>query len=140
MAIKDSIFIKTTSRLKDITFEEKSNSWYLKFDNDISFSLNTIWRLFKNDTVTLISNDHGQQFGLPKPIDLIEDLKSILDNKTLIEIQIEKNTGDLILNFQEKVKLVAYISSIGYESYEVFADGKRFVAQGGGDIAIFEIK
>lgn len=140
MAIKDSIFIKTTSRLKDITFEKKSNSWYLKFDNDISFSLYTIWRLFKNDTVTLISNDHGQQFGLPKTVDLIAGLKSYLDNKILKEIQVEKNTGDLILNFDEKVKLVAYISSMGYESYEIFIDGKQFIAQGGGEIAIFQIK
>lgn len=137
MTIKDSIFIKTSSRLKGITFEENGSSWYLYFDNNVSFSLYTIWRLFNNDIVTLISKDHGQQFGLPKPVDLITDLKSHLENKALKEIQIEKNTGDLILNFEENVKLVAYISSMGYESYEVNTDGKRFIAQGGGSIAIF---
>jgi hypothetical protein len=137
MAIKDSIYIKTNSRLKDIVYEKDGDSWYLTFDNDISFSFYTIWRLFKNDIVTLISNDHGHQFGLPKPVDLILDLKSSLDNKTLKEICVEKNSGDLYLNFDEDVKLIAYVSSMGYESFQFSANGKQFIGQGGGDITTF---
>lgn len=140
LAIKDNIFIGTDSHLKDIGFDEKGNSWYLNFDKDISISLYTVWRLFNNDIIALISNDHQQQFGLLNPVDLIADLKRNLDNKTLKEIRIEKNTGDLILNFEGNVKLIAYISSMGYESYEVFADGKQIVGKGGGDIAIFHLK
>lgn len=133
------MYIKTASRLKDVTFDENGNSWYLHFDNDVSFSFYTFWRIFNNSAVALISNDHKHPFGLPKAIDLIPELKNNLDNKTLKEIQIEKNTGDLILSFEENVKLIAYISSMGYESYEVFANGKQFVAQGGGDITIFQL-
>lgn len=138
MAIKDSIFIKTNSQLKEIKFfEENGNFWFLQFDNNISFSLYSIWRLFINETVSLISNDHKHKFGLPNPVDLVADLNDNLKNKILIEIQIEKNTGDLILIFSENTKLIAYTSSMGYESYEVFVGGKQFVAQGGGDITTF---
>ena len=133
----NKILIKTNSLLNEITFEEGSNSWYLTFDNNVSFSFETFWRLFNNDIPILISNDHRQQFGLPKPVDLIAEFKSQLDKKTLKEILIEKNTGDLSLTFDENIKLVAYIASMGYESYSVFADGKQYIGGGGGEITIF---
>ena len=70
------------------------------FKNDISLFASTLWRLLKDDQIVKVSADHGQQFGLPKPVDASNELSKMLTGQTLINIQVKKNTADIILKLR----------------------------------------
>ena len=44
-----------------------------------------------------ISSDKGHQFGLSKPVDLVDELTIELKDKSLIEIKVMNDTADLLL-------------------------------------------
>lgn len=107
------------------------------FKNNVSFSASTLWRLLKDDRIVLVSADHGEQFGLPKLVDAVNEFTQLLTGQTLTKIQIKKNTADLILTMTNGFEIEIFISSGGYESYNLHADNKQYIGMGMGDIAIF---
>lgn len=75
---------------------------------------------------------------MPKPFDLVEEVKKELESKRLTKIEVIKDTCDLILTFTHEVKLEIYIASTGYETYDFSVNGKRYIGLGAGDIAIMD--
>lgn len=94
------------------------------------------WRLLTNGEISFVSMDHGHQFGLPHPVDMTEELIKRLKGKRLTRILVAKDTRDLRLSFTENIEMEIFISSTGYETYQLSIDGKRYIGLGGGDIAI----
>ena len=81
------------------------------------------WRLVKDRKERISSFDHGQKYGLPSPLDAVSELQMELQGKTVTEAQLDKETGDLLLQFTENVKLNIFAFS-GYEVWEIhFPDG-----------------
>jgi hypothetical protein len=81
------------------------------------------WRLIIDGKAGLSSFDHLQQYGLPAPIDAIKQLQLELENKTVIEVRLEKETGDLLFQFTGNTKLQIF-NFTGYETWDVsFPDG-----------------
>jgi hypothetical protein len=93
----------------------------------ISFSNGTklraeYWRLL-NRSPRLSSFDHGQQYGLPAPIDAIAELQKALVNSTVVEAILDAESADLILAFDNHRKL-QILTVTGYEIWEIhFPDG-----------------
>ena len=119
-----------------VTFDKEADSWRFYFADKVYVSVYGFWRLLTNDKITWVSFDNEQQFGLPKPIDLINELKQVLTGKRLTKIEVLNNTFDLTLTLTEGLKIDIYITSSGYESYDFSIDNKRYIGLGSGDIAI----
>ena len=81
------------------------------------------WRVIKNGKAGLSSFDHNQQYGLPAPIDAIKQLQEQLQDKTVRDARLDGETGDLLFQFTDNVKLQV-LNFTGYEVWEIsFQDG-----------------
>ena len=94
------------------------------------------WRLIKDGRIVVTSDDHGQQFGLPQPVDAAEELSSIV-GRTVDEAAISSTTGDLTIIFSGRAQLQLLQMSSGYESWRLFARDSQTICCGGGKIAYF---
>ena len=129
----------TTNSLFDkVTFDKEADCWLFSFADKIYASSSGFWRLLEMNKIIFVSLDNEQQFGLPKPIDLAEELNKILIGKRLKKIDVIKDTFDLSLTFTEELRLEIYIASSGYETYDFSINDKRYIGLGSGDIAIID--
>lgn len=82
------------------------------------------WRLIKMEReVRLSSFDHQQRYGLAAPIDAINKLQEELQNKVVTGARMRDETGDLLFEFADHLKLEVF-SFTGYEDWEIhFPDG-----------------
>jgi uncharacterized protein YuzE len=136
----NELTFKTNSIFKNVSYDLNADSWYLAFEDKISFFVTKFWRLLRNKEIKLVSLDNGQQFGLPKLADLIVLLTEELNEKVLLEIKVKRDTGDLVLTLSDNIQIEIFISSTGYESYNFSIDNKSYYGLGSGDIAIFDYK
>jgi hypothetical protein len=131
------IIISTDSLFGSISYDDGTDSWTFKFTSSISLFASTLWRLLKDEKIILVSTDNGHQFGLPKPVDTVNEMANFLKGQKLSKIKIKQNTADLILTLTNGFEIEVFISSGGYESYDLYADNKRYIGMGMGDVAIF---
>ena len=81
-------------------------SWHLIFDGgSVSLNLECPWRLLVNGAIAYGAEDHGQKFGLPAPVDGVEETGRILANSPVTEIKVTTGSGDLGLTFENGAKL-----------------------------------
>lgn len=94
----------------------------LTFTNSTTLQAN-YWRVTKDGRELISSFDHRQKYGLPAPIDAIAELQKELQDKAVTEARIDRETGDLLFQFTENVKLQIFAFS-GYEVWQIhFPDG-----------------
>ena len=84
--------------------------------------------------VALTSRDHGQQFGLPAPIDAYTAVASLLQGRRVIGVRLAESSADLALEFEGGQRLEILTDSSGYEPWNLHV---HLVALGGGDVANF---
>jgi hypothetical protein len=81
------------------------------------------WRFIQDGLAQLSSFDHQQKYGLPTPIDAKIRIVTLLDGKLCREVIFDRETGDLILVFDENTKLQV-LNFTGYEIWTIrFPDG-----------------
>lgn len=107
--------------------------WTFRFTNDVILKSETLWRLYQGNKILLISEDNGQQFGLPEPINLSANLNNIISGKNISRIRIE-DSGDMKLFFDDEITIEFLITSTGYENYELQINDKRYIASGSNNI------
>jgi hypothetical protein len=129
--ISDSLFEK-------VTFDKDGENWIFSFAENVYASSSGFWRLLENNKILFVSLDNDQQFGLPKPIDLVEELNKILSGQRLKKIDVAKDKYDLTLTLTHDLTIEIYISSSGYETYDFSIDGESYIGLGSGDIAIID--
>lgn len=94
---------------------EAGKAVYLTFSSGIKiYTLH--WRV--PGAVGVSSFDHGQQYGLPAPINAIDNLSKLILGKKAIEPKIIFESGDLEIIFENNIKLQIFNFS-GYEVWEV---------------------
>jgi hypothetical protein len=123
-----------------VLFDKDGGNWIFYFTEGVYASSSGFWRLLQKHKISFVSLDNNQQFGLPKPIDLVEELNKILSEQRLKKIEVIKDTYDLTLTLTNDLTIEIYISSSGYETYDFSIDGKRYIGLGSGDIAIMDDK
>jgi hypothetical protein len=81
------------------------------------------WRLVTKGKPLLSSFDHQQKYGLPSPIDAIDELKREIHDQALSSIRFDEETGDLEFEFVNQSKFQAF-NFTGYEVWEIsYPDG-----------------
>ena len=66
---ESKVAFQTNSLFRSVEFD--GFNWQFHFDDGINVSVSGFWRLLKDGEINLVSLDHGHQFGLPKPGDLV---------------------------------------------------------------------
>jgi hypothetical protein len=124
-------FDKSLLGLKNETVRVAASNYYADSDKasvQLLFDSGTrlradYWRVTKDGSARISSFDHEQKYGLPAPIDAVAELKSHLEDKTVIDVRLDKETGDLFFRFSDGINFQVF-SFTSYEAWEIqFPDG-----------------
>ena len=114
--------------------EKVDYSWFFRFGESLSIVTESPWRLITPERFVVAAEDHGQQFGLPKPVDAAECVTARLGTLVVRSFRIDEPTGDLFLYFEEKLYLQLLQLSAGYESWRASTGLGEVICTGGGEI------
>ena len=117
-------------------WEHYPQNFTFDFDGGL-LAVDCLWRIVGESRVALTSSDHGQQFGLPSPINACVEAERLLRDHRVTAVNIRAATADLILVFESGYQLEIVADSSGYEPWNFTAPGIHLVAVGGGGIADF---
>lgn len=134
----DDLIFRPNSSFKSIEYDAETDSWGFHFSNEISFYPSEFWRVTEKHFTIMVSFDHGHKFGHPKPLNLVESLSELIVNKILLEIKVDKYSGDLTLRFTDDIEIQIYPTSSGYETYEFTILKEKYIALGSGKLGIVE--
>ena len=76
-----------------------------------------VWRLVTQDGVARTSQDDGQQFGLPRPVDAEREANAEMAGRPVTDVTVTPFSGDLVLLMGDR-RLEFLVTSSGYESWE----------------------
>ena len=102
--------------------EKLSFSWIFHFGNAVHLSVEGPWRIVSASRILLTSEDDGQQFGLPQPIDAIVNIRQILENHRVTAVDVDLPSSDLRLQFDNDTVLQILNSSSGFECWVLDRD------------------
>lgn len=114
----------------------RGHEWVFTFDPNASLVVSCLWHLIEDDRVRLTSEDDGQQFGLPEPIDANQELNRCICRARVEAVSLRENTLDLELRFSTGHLLQVIPDSSGYESWIAQGNDARYIAVGGGELVI----
>ena len=120
-----------------LSAEKQDSTWFFEFGTDVSLATESPWRLIEHGRIAVTSEDHGQQFGLPAPVDAAQELLSRVGGRTVEAASVNSESGDLMLQFPGPTCLQLLQLSAGYESWRLSTDGTESICMGGGNIAHF---
>lgn len=123
------------NRVKDIG--KKDYTWFFVFDGG-SITTESTWRLVTAEGIKASSEDHGHKFGLPAPLDAIDETKKTVSQQTIKQYNLNARTGDLSLHFNGDCELHFLNLSSGYESWHIVHGTQEIICMGGGKLHKFE--
>ena len=93
------------------------------------------WRIVRDGRLALAHSDHGQQFGLPAPVDAVRQAMALLAGRPIRGGRIDMALGDVVLEFEGGVRLDVFNDSSGYEGWNMSGpNGTSLVAASGGEV------
>lgn len=136
--MKKEILISDKHNVISVIHSQDCGTWYFYFEEELSVQFECFWRLFSQKGIIWTSKDHLQTYGRESSIILEREIMELLKQSTLINIERNLLSGDLILNFDNDLFLEAYIDSIGYESWEINWRGRTCIGIGQEDVERFK--
>lgn len=117
------------------------NSWHLSFgDRKACLRLDCPWRVLVDNAIRFADEDHGQQFGLPAPVDGEQRTCTLLQASPVIAATLRIGPGDIAIDFENGSHLEVFTNSAGYESWAFRDDnGFELIAMGGGKLGVWEM-
>jgi hypothetical protein len=116
----------------------REHDWVIVFDKDASLVVACLWRLVESGRIRFTSEDDGQQFGLPAPVDATAEVSRRLSGAAVEAVELRTGLLDLELRFSTGHSLQIILTSSGYEAWTACSGNRQFIAVGGGDLAVFE--
>jgi len=121
--------------ITDVTFD---GAWTFCFVDKGYINVECPWRILSEGRTTLSSDDHGQQYGLPAPIDAAAEATKLLSAVKIDAAQLRVGTSDILIDFSGNLRLEIIPISSGYEGWQMKNPfGTQFFAQGGGQVCIW---
>jgi hypothetical protein len=110
-------------------------SWSFRFAGGAEIRADCAWRLVIAGHIALTSEDHGQQYGLPSPVNAEAQCRSMIVRLKIQRAEVREDTRDIVIVFESGERLEILPISSGYESWQMTApDGTQTIAQGGGNL------
>ncbi|MBX7106348.1 MAG: hypothetical protein K1X57_19880 [Gemmataceae bacterium] len=119
------------------SFARRDYDWVVAFDNDAILVIACLWRLVEAGRIRFTSEDEGQQFGLPAPVDAAAEVNGRLAGAAVEAVVLRQGLLDLELRFSTGHLLQIIPDSSGYEAWNVCSGNSQFIAVGGGELAVF---
>jgi hypothetical protein len=123
------------------SLRNREGQWFIEFDGPASIALAVPWRIVAEGSIALGSEDDGQMFGLPEPLDGENEARRLLDGKRIVRVLVDRQTADLTLTFDPDTRLDVINNSSGYEGWEadcqVDSQSMKFIALGGGSVEVY---
>lgn len=109
--------------------------WSFAFSNGVVLGVDGVWRILGPSGLLFTSQDHGESFGLPAPIDARAAAVAKLGG-AVVAVNLEAGTADVRIRFHGDVALEVLTLSSGYEAWHLTAPatgaaGFEIVANGG---------
>jgi Immunity protein 35 len=140
-SVRDSTSVAWMVDLRLASVSRRDFDWVFEFDSKSLLTVAYLWRLLQDGRIRRTSEDHGQQFGLPAPVDAAADLNQRIAGKTITAAELQEGTLDLRLQFDRTHVLEIIPNSSGYEAWKLdYVKERRtqYFADGGGRLAISE--
>ncbi len=118
-----------------ISAAKQDFTWSFTFSDGATISTESGWRLITSEGVRVTSQDHGQRFGLPEPIDALARVVAATEGKKVRKCRLAERTSDLALDFEGEVTLQFLNLSCGFESWKAHYRSETIICMGGGEIA-----
>jgi hypothetical protein len=109
--------------------------WSVELSNGGSVQVETgFWRLSWPGGIVVCSQDHGHKFGLPAPVNVIEDAIAAIGNARIINAFVREGAPDLVLEFDNQLLLDVLVGSVGYECWHMYEpSGWHVIVRGSGE-------
>ena len=101
---------------------------------DAKLVVEALWRITVDSTLRRTSLDHGQQFGLPRPVDAHADAFALLRGRRVTQLGLDEQQGDLTIQLGDNTVLEVITDSSGYEPWMLTAPGRHIAAGSGGTV------
>jgi hypothetical protein len=123
-------------RSTEVSLAESGHQWFFGLGDSSTISVECPWRLLLKGKIRLTSEDHNQKYGLPAPIDAAAEANKLLNGSLIVSAEIRHGTGDLLLNFEDDLRLEIIPVFSGYEAWEISSPQGRHVLAGcGGELS-----
>ena len=97
--------------------------WVFKFGNGVTLSTQSQWRLFSQNAILLTSEDDGQQYGLPEPVDAVARIRELLESRVVSKVEVDQPSADFNIYFDNETVLQIVNLSSGYERWTLDSEG-----------------
>lgn len=121
-----------------VVHDAETLEWVFRFGPGVSLRVAAPWRIIGDGRVELGYEDHGQQFGLPRPVDGAATAMELLRGRPVKSFSIAAISADASIDFGDGHLLQIFNASSGYEGWTLSdIGGRQVIAQGGGSVVIF---
>jgi hypothetical protein len=121
-----------------LSLTRREYDWVVAFDKNANIVVTCLWRLLESGRIRFTSEDDGQQFGLPAPVDAATEVNRRLAGAAVVGVGLRQGLLDLELQFGTEYTLQIIPDSSGYEAWNVVSGNRQFIAVGGGELAIHD--
>jgi hypothetical protein len=128
-----------TSRMVGLrltSVQRREGHWIFGFSAKSGASVSSPWRILVDGRIVFGNEDDGQMFGLPAPVNGEKLTRELLGSKSIQQVTIRDDTGDLSIHFTNQTILEVINMSGGYEGWQISADDLGVIGMGGGELAI----
>ncbi len=98
-------------------------SWQFVFGEDCCLIVQCPWRIIAGERIAVAHSDHEQKFGLPEPVDVPKAAISLLADHSITRVQSKTESDDLIIDFDQEIRLELFNDSSGYEAWQLAGPG-----------------
>jgi hypothetical protein len=112
--------------------DDDKDVWHFAFGEAGELLAIAPWRLIAGDTVRY-SEDDDQRLGPTAPIDILAEVRQLLEGKRVSHVTIEAATSDVQITFEGNTILELRTSSGVYEPWEAYAGAKTHIVAVPGD-------
>jgi hypothetical protein len=106
-------------------------SWGFTFSGGLNLRVECLWRLLVSGRVVITSEDHGQQFGLPAPVDCVGELQRRVEGVPVTSAKVRARSVDISLDFGDIATLEVIATSAGHEAWVLSGQDVLMVGQPG---------
>jgi hypothetical protein len=112
--------------------------WAITFDQKTNITVGCLWRLLESGRIRFTSEDDGQRFGLPAPVDAAAEVNRRLAGAAVIGVELRQGILDLEIKFSTGHILQIIPDSSGYDAWNASGLNGEFIAVGGGELTTFD--
>ncbi len=114
---------------------KREHSWSFIFSGGGCVMTETAWRLISKEGISVTSEDHGQWFGLKAPVDVGVCVLTATKGRKVTASRVVDGTSDLLLAFEDEVRLEFLQLSSGYEAWRATHGSDEVICLGGGALS-----